>query len=141
MLLADFGMAAACENTEHPVKDARLIQTEVYRPWDLFHAAGSFVRLRPRHDVWAFGCVAYEVAQRHPGIWRQGGVPSRLFAGVNMRGIREAVQGTWIARVEAHMLPAYKPLVEYCLTLPGFTGRKKVPSVTMSGALAPLDGI
>ena len=137
MILADFGMAAAYENADHPTRDARLIQTEVYRPWDLFHTAHSFVRLRPRHDVWAFGCLAYEVAQRYPGIWRQGGVPARLFAGVDMRAAgRDAMRGACMARIASHMLPSYKPLVEYCLTLPGKRGLElKVPTVTMIGAL------
>ena len=141
LLLADFGMAAAYENVGHPTKDARMIQTEVYRPWDLFHAANSFVRLRPRHDTWAFGCVAYEVAQRHPGTWREGRVPGQLFADVNMRGARDAIRGTWMARVESHMLPAYKPVVEYCLTLPVTSGRHPAPLVSMSGALQILHQI
>ena len=111
-----------------------MIQSEVYRPWDLFHAAQSLVRLRPRHDVWAFGCLAYEVAQMHPGIWREGRAPSRLFSGVNMRFLGRAdMRGTWLARIGSHMLPSYKPLVECCLTLPG-----KAPHVTMSGALTLL---
>ena len=141
LLLADFGMAAAYENVDHPTKDARMIQTEVYRPWDLFHAANSFVRLRPRHDAWAFGCVAYEVAQRHPGLWREGRVPRQLFADANMRGARDAIRGTWMARVESHMLPAYKPVVEYCLTLPVVSGRHLAPLVSMSGALQILHQI
>ena len=136
LLLADFGMAAAYENVDHPSADARMIQTEVYRPWDLFHAAQSLVRLRPRHDVWAFGCLVYEVAQLHPGIWREGRAPAHLFSGVNMRILGRAdLRGTWLARIGSHMLPSYKPLVEYCLTLPGISSRQKAPYVTMSGAL------
>ena len=119
-----------------PTRDARMIQTAVYRSWDLFHAANSFARLQPRHDTWAFGCLVYEVAQRHPGIWRTGAVPARLSMGVNMCSDHDVVYGIWMSRVDAHVLPAYKSLVQYCLTMPMSHVRKGARlKVTVNGAL------
>ena len=75
----------------------------------------------------------------HSGIQEsgeKGEVPARLFTGVNMCSDYDVVYGSWMSRVDAHMLPAYRSLVEYCLTL--LVRRDRVDArlkVTMNGAL------
>ena len=85
--IADFGQCQAGAKGPKAVATkiaADMVNASLYRPLHLFHAAGSEVRVCYGFDVWAFGCIVFDVMQRHPR-WRSDcGKEGRLFSGVRM---------------------------------------------------------
>ena len=61
------------------------VNSELYRPLELFHMGSSRVPSRCRYDVWAYGCMVFDIAQQHPGLRDEDGVIQRLFGQVDMR--------------------------------------------------------
>ena len=85
--LADFGQSKR-RATDVRVKGgsiaANMVNTSVYRPLHLFYTGGGEVSVRYSFDLWAFGCVVFDVLQQHPR-WRSAdGRVRRLFSGVKM---------------------------------------------------------
>ena len=120
VLVADFGMAAwwkprgsgGCGQV-----DADMVHSELYRPWDLFHAAGGAVAKRPRLDAWAFGCLVFDVCYEHP---RQGGNPEerpRLYTGISMSSEYESVVTSRNYRLTKHLRARGAALVTRCQDL------------------------
>ena len=84
VLIADFGVAEYWkprQGAEVSFVDAGTVQSPGYRPWDLFHASKGSVSLRPRLDVWAFGCLVFDVCYEHP---RMGGGTQRSGRGCTL---------------------------------------------------------
>ena len=86
--IGDFGVCRALWRAEG-IPDGKVPANEVntpqYRPLELFGMFDwSSVLPSPRFDLWAWGCVAFEVtAGMNPG-WRQSGSMRRLFGGILM---------------------------------------------------------
>ena len=79
--IADFG------NCRLPEEDltADQVNSETYRPVELFHMGNSRVHALCRYDVWAYGCMVFDIAQQHPGLRDEAGVIQRLFGQVDMK--------------------------------------------------------
>jgi serine/threonine protein kinase len=79
--IADFG------NCRLPDEDltADQVNSEPYRPVELFHMGNSRVHALCRYDVWAYGCMVFDIAQQHPGLRDEAGVIQRLFGQVDMK--------------------------------------------------------
>ena len=59
------------------------VNSQGYRPVHLLYAAGALVSAQYRFDTWAFGCIAFDVLQKHPR-WRSAeGQAQRLFSGTS----------------------------------------------------------
>ena len=61
-----------------------MVNATIYRPLHLFHAAGSEVSVCYSFDVWAFGCIVFDVLQEHPRSRSAVAKVARLFSGVRM---------------------------------------------------------
>ena len=86
--VADFGQCQLGAQGQNPPSKimSDMVNATIYRPLHLFHAAGSEVSVRYSFDLWAFGCIVFDVMQRHPR-WRSAdGRAARLFSGVRMDG-------------------------------------------------------
>jgi len=90
--IADFGIAQAMKDFKGIAADATTTADAInaleYRPFDLFNLAGrSAVAVHPRHDMWAFGCLVFDVVQNNPRLRERAGAPLRLMSGVcRLRG-------------------------------------------------------
>ena len=86
--IADFGNCR-CMVEADGIPDeeltADLVNSAPYRPVELFHMGSSRVPSRCRYDVWAYGCMVFDIAQQHPGLRDEAGVIQRLFGQVDMR--------------------------------------------------------
>lgn len=78
-LISDFGNCEALDTIfgvpSSGMVRASYVNSPQYRPFELLQY-NSRVPLTSRFDVWAFGCLIFDVAQVHP---RQRGQPMRLF--------------------------------------------------------------
>ena len=86
--IADFGNCRCMVEADGiPDEDltADLVNSAPYRPVELFHMGSSRVPSRCRYDVWAYGCMVFDIAQQHPGLRDADGVMQRLFGQVDMR--------------------------------------------------------
>jgi hypothetical protein len=86
--IADFGNCRCMVEADGiPDEDltADLVNSAPYRPVELFHMGSSRVSLRCRYDVWAYGCMVFDIAQQQPGLANADGVVQRLFWQVDMR--------------------------------------------------------
>ena len=68
-----------------------MVNATIYRPLHLFHAAGSEVSVCYSFDLWAFGCIVFDVMQRHPRWRSEDGRVARLFSGARMNGVYDYV--------------------------------------------------
>ena len=85
--IADFGQCQLAAKGQEPPAGkilADLVNATLYRPLHLFHAAGSEVSVCYTFDVWAFGCIVFDVMQGHPRSRSANGKAVRLFSGVCM---------------------------------------------------------
>ena len=85
--IADFGQCQLGGQGQKSVASkiaADMVNATVYRPLHLFHAVGSEVSVCYSFDVWAFGCIVFDVMQGHPRWRRADGKVARLFSGVRM---------------------------------------------------------
>jgi len=55
--LADFGLCSK-EGTKIKLNSA---YTRPYRCWELVHSQTEQIKIHPEMDVWAYGCVAFEI--------------------------------------------------------------------------------
>ena len=86
--VADFGQ---CMHAASGKIASDMVNSELYRPLYLFHSAGAEVRARFSFDLWAFGCVVFDVLQAHPRLRSSQGRFLRLFSGVTLKGDYEYV--------------------------------------------------
>jgi hypothetical protein len=79
--IADFG------NCRRPDEEltADQVNSELYRPVELFHMGNSRVHALCRYDVWAYGCMVFDIAQQHPGLRHEAGIIQPLFGQVDMK--------------------------------------------------------
>ena len=63
---------------------ADMVNAAIYRPLHLFYAAGAEVGAHYSFDLWAFGCIVFDVLQKHPRWRSEDGRATRLFSGVRM---------------------------------------------------------
>ena len=97
--------------------DADVVHSELYRPWDLFHAAGGVVARRPRLDVWAFGCLVFDVCYEHPRAGGDAAGRPRLYSGIAMSSAYESVVASRNYRLTRHLRPRGAALVTRCQDL------------------------
>lgn len=112
--IADFGISRSwspCKSSLTSYAPASSIQSEPYRPWDLHHAAHGKVPLRPRHDIWAFGCLVYDVCSAHSRQRGKHGFGGRLFTGIPMRASYDSVMSSRNYRLGAHLTAREAALV------------------------------
>lgn len=88
--VADFGNSQAMEGVQgiraEPKCLANCINASEYRPFDLIDCGGCEVRVHPRHDMWAFGCLLFDLMQGNPRLRNgPGGAALRLMSGVDLR--------------------------------------------------------
>ena len=120
VLIADFGVAECWKprkGKELSYVDADAVQSPGYRPWDLFHACKGTVALRPRLDVWAFGCLVFDVCYERP---RLGGDPAkrpRLYSGISMSASWECVMASRNYRLRKYLRTQGAALVARCQSL------------------------
>ena len=81
--VADFGQ---CMHAANGKIASDMVNSELYRPLYLFHTACAEVRVRFSFDLWAFGCVIFDVLQAHPRLRSSQGRFLRLFSGVQVKG-------------------------------------------------------
>ena len=62
-----------------PQVESRFINVAVYKLVYLFKSPGLMVTLRPKFDVWAFGCMEFDVFQVGNGFRTSSGKPLCLF--------------------------------------------------------------
>jgi serine/threonine protein kinase len=79
--IADFGN---CRLSDEDLR-ADQVNSEPYRPVELFHMGNSRVHALCRYDVWAYGCMVFDIAQVHPGLRDEDGGIQRLFGQVDMK--------------------------------------------------------
>ena len=121
LCIADFGISrwwrpSGCADVAYA--PASSIQSEAYRPLDLYHAAKGRVHLRPRLDIWAFGCLVYDVCCVHSRV-RGGSRPTAwlYYTGVQMRAPCESVMASRNFRLSAHLRPLEAALAVRCQDL------------------------
>ena len=93
--VADFGqsMTGPKHNRRVGSKIASdMVNTGVYRPLHLFAAAGAQVTVQYSFDVWAFGCIVFDVLLKHPRWRSKDGRAMRLFSGLTMRHAFETMR-------------------------------------------------
>ena len=120
LCIADFGISRSwrpCGSADIAYAPASSIQSDVYRPWDLYHAAQGRVPLRPRLDIWAFGCLVYDVCCVHSRARGDRRPTARLFTGVSMHASYESVMTSRNFRLDAHLRPLEAALVVRCQDL------------------------
>ena len=118
--IADFGISRSwspCGSADICYASASSIQSDGYRPWDLHHAGQGRVPLRPRHDIWAFGCLVYDVCSVHSRARGGEGLGPRLFTGIPMHASYEDVMASRNYRLGAHLRPREAALVVRCQDL------------------------
>ena len=93
--LADFGQCRCLEAADgipDEVLKASWVNSRDYRPVELFSMGSATVQPRKRYDLWAFGCIIYEVAaSSNPRTRGPSGVVTPLFNGLKMGGQVESV--------------------------------------------------
>ena len=120
VLIADFGVAASWKPRKGaPVSlvDADTVQSPGYRPWDLYHASKGSVALRPRLDVWAFGCLVFDVCYEHPRSGEDPANRPRLYTGISMSASYESVMASRNYRLRKHLQSRGAALVARCQNL------------------------
>ena len=118
--VADFGISREWRvigSSKTTYALASSIQCELYRPWDLFHAAQGRVPLRPRLDIWAFGCLVYDVCYMHSRSRGDSRSTARLFTGIPMTLPYDSVMASRNYRLRAHLRPLEVALVVRCQDL------------------------
>ena len=118
--VADFGISREWRvigSSKTTYALASSIQCELYRPWDLFHAAQGRVPLRPRLDIWAFGCLVYDVCYMHSRSRGDSRSTARLFTGIPMTLSYDSVMASRNYRLSAHLRPREAALVVRCQDL------------------------
>ena len=117
--VADFGISRSWRIVGHgsTYALASSIQCELYRPWDLYHAANGRVPLRPRLDFWAFGCLVYDVCYMHSRARGDSRPTARLFTGIPMAASYDSVMASRNYRLSAHLRPREAALVVRCQDL------------------------
>ena len=88
--IADFGQCQLGANGQKSRASkiaSDMVNATIYRPLHLFHAASSVVSVCYSFDLWAFGCIVFDVMQRHPRWRSEDGRVARLFSGVRMNGV------------------------------------------------------
>ena len=93
-ILSDFGQCRSrveADGIPDELLYAMHVNADEYRPPDLFHAAGCVVPPRPRYDLWAYGCMVWDVCHRHPRLRSSCGRTLRLFSGIDMKQDLQAV--------------------------------------------------
>lgn len=137
-VLADFGMCRcteACDGIPDEDLRAHFINSTCYRPIELCTCANLLTRARPRHDVWAFGCIMFEtVARSHP-CWRRKSGDSllRLFSGINMRQPAEALYRMRNYRLKEYAGRSMLPVI--LLSQPQSTNRGEQTSAKRLGTV------
>lgn len=85
--ITDFGICrATCRTDGIPfgMVPSREVNASVYRPLDLFVMDWRSVQPSPRHDLWAWGCIAFEATAWMNPTWRRPGCMRRLFGEISM---------------------------------------------------------
>jgi hypothetical protein len=90
---------------------ANLVNSEPYRPVELFQMGSSRVPFRCRYDVWAYGCMVFDIAQQHPGLRDDDGVIQRLFGQLDMRCSTQTVLSIRNYRVKTYGHMAVQNLI------------------------------
>ncbi len=101
--IADFGLAQATKNFKGMAADATTTADAInaleYRPFDLLQLAGrTAVAVHPRHDMWAFGCLLFDVMQSSQRLRDGSGVPLRLMSGVSRLSGPIGEKSRWLLR-------------------------------------------
>jgi len=85
--LSDFGNCEAVDVVDglrcSGKVPASRVNSPEYRPFELFRCYDSLVAVRPRFDIWSFGCLVFDVANVHP---RQRGRAPRMMTGAALDG-------------------------------------------------------
>ena len=79
------------------------VNSAPYRPVGLFHTEASEVPVGFCFDLWAFGCVIFDVLQSHPRLRNAKGRCLRLFSGVVMCRMERQVLSTRNSRLVLHL--------------------------------------
>ena len=116
--LADFGQCRCLEAADgipDEVLKASWVNSRDYRPVELFSMGSATVHPRKRYDLWAFGCIIYEVAaSSNPRTRGTNRVVAPLFNGVKMDGQVEHVISGREYRLNRCCPSAVKPVVVLC---------------------------
>ena len=104
------------EEIPHGVLPANEVNSLLYRPLDLFVLSWRSVKPSPRFDVWAFGCMAFEVTAWLNPTWRRAGEQMRrLFGGLSMTPTNSAEQ--WRDdRIRRYSPRALIPILRACVS-------------------------
>ena len=113
--IADFGQCR-CRQVVDGIPDesllASMVNSHCYRPLELYSFGNTLVTPRPRYDLWAFGCIMFEVAASASTKWRgTAGVADRLFQGITMEAPADIVLRGRNYRLAQYCPPSVMPLV------------------------------
>ena len=140
-LLADFGRCKSLVEADGiPDEDVRAsgINTETYRPIELCGAADMVITPRPRHDIWAFGCIVFETVARSNPAWRSKSEKLlRLFSGINMSEPATTLYRSRNYRLTVYIAPAVVSAVCTCQPVSCKRGQQ-TSALTVSNMLAAL---
>jgi len=115
--IADFGSSRTGPNSQNQGGErvnASVVNTEVYRPLQLFHCAGSLVRAVPAFDRWAFGCIVFDVAQGPERLCSRTGKPLRLFSALPLRDDVTMLRRARNLRLQRYLAARAAALVLHC---------------------------
>ena len=73
--------------------------------------------MRPRLDVWAFGCLVFDVCCEHPRQRGDGACRPRLFSGIHMEASYESVMASRNYRLGGRLRARDAALVVRCQDL------------------------
>ena len=116
--LADFGKRRCLEAADgipDEVLRANWINSDEYRPLELHKMQGMAVSPRKRYDLWAFGCIVYEVAaSTHPRARGKGGAMGLLFQGLGMKGSGDVAIGARDRKLKVYCPRTARPVIRMC---------------------------
>jgi len=115
--IADFGSSRTGPDSQNHGGErvqADVVNTEVYRPLQLFHCAGSLVRAVPAFDRWAFGCMVFDVAQGPERFRSRTGKPLRLFSALPLRDDMTMLRRARNLRLQRYLAARAAALVLQC---------------------------
>jgi len=114
-VVADFGQCrctCTADGIPYEVLSADMVNSVLYRPLELFSFGGRRVSPRKRYDLWAFGCMMFDVAARDHPQWRsKSDKLLRMFAGVSMEQPAAAIVNIRNARLARYLHPTMVSMV------------------------------
>ena len=120
--VGDFGVCRATDRAEGipcGMVPSKEVNTATYGPLELFVMDWRSVQPSPRHDLWAWGCIAFEATAWMNPTWRRPGSMRRLFGEISMTPQATAEQWRndrikrYSPRALAPMLMAPMPKTKY----------------------------